>query len=216
MGTLATLAQGTGVVQGGALAVAAQMFGGAQALTQYLNPALVAAELGQPEGTPIQVVITGYQYSGLLGSYTASQAAAYLNGAWQDGQITDPATGEVLQAWPGQGAVAWGDDSSATLTVRYLKGQPWLAYLLVGLALAVVAVALYEILSGAGWNISKLNPTSSTGLGGTDVFGLPLWVWLAGGVALVALPWAVGQVSRYERADVSLLREERQARALRR
>lgn len=170
-----------------AAGVAEAFFGDPNSLGTIINPDILAAEASANEGDMLQLVLTNFTaYVPFQGQVSqAGTAANWLNS--HAAQVNDPATGEVLQPWAQYAPlIAWGDDSTATLTLRWRKGQDWLLFLLVALAIGVTALLLYLALGGSGYTLSKVlsNLTSPGGLGGTTLFGIPLWLWGLGALAL--------------------------------
>lgn len=202
------IASGTGAVVGlastarDALAAA---FGSPSAVAKIIAPQLYAAERNEPDGTQMQVVFSGF--TGPFGGSLAGSAASKLNAAWLAGKIMDPATGEQLKGWPGASMIATGDDSTATLTVRWVRGQIWIVYLLWAMAGALAIYFLYSALRHSHWAVSilsALNPTNPQGLGGAKLFGVPLYLWAGGAAAAVIVPFGEERLSVYERAKRSM------------
>jgi hypothetical protein len=187
-----------------AAAIAESFFGDPSSLQQIINPDILAAEASANEGDRLSLVLSNFRaYVPTQGMVSeAGAAAAWLNG--HVGSVMDPATGETLQPWPEYGPqIAWGDDSTATLTIRWRKGQDWLLILLVVLAAGILAALLYLALGGSKYTLSKWlsGLTSPGGLGGISVFGIPLWLWGLGIVGLYFAPDLVRGVRRIERAE---------------
>jgi len=161
-------------------------------LTGPLSPPVVnawlqQAEAGQPEGAQLSLTIQS------LGAW-APLAADYLNTQFAQGAITDPATGEALQAWPGATQIAYADASTGQLELQWVKGQPW-AWILVGMLVAgIVAYLFYQALANAPWQMAAHHvptPTAQTPggfvwFGGNPfrIMGLP-WYWVVGGVVVL-------------------------------
>ena len=101
-----------------------------QEIYKITNPLLIQTELGQPEGTPLQLVITNLN--------NASHLASQLNQKYQAGQLKDAGTGEPLEAWAGYHTVAQA--SGTTLTLRWRKGQPFVVVLAYALVIIIFAI----------------------------------------------------------------------------
>jgi len=179
--------------------------------TPTINTALAAAEAGQPEGAQLTLTIDG------LGAW-AGLAASRINAQYAAGAITDPASGEAIQAWPGATTLASVGANDA-LVLQWVKGQPW-AFILVGLLIAaIVAFAFYEAMANAPWKMTAQTTATGQGAGvplaGAPMFGgqpfrvfwLP-WYWAAVGVGVLAAgPWVIERVAR----GTESVEEERQA-----
>jgi hypothetical protein len=124
----------------------------------FVNPVAVQAEAGQPEGTQIELDITGWTF---LGTDYSSTVAGYINQYWQSGEFT--VNGETMKAWPGNSQVALGGGN--TLTVRYVKGQIWILYVAVAIAIILGVLYIVQYLTGQTWSMSKTVGATSTGGG---------------------------------------------------
>lgn len=179
------------------------------------NQAVLNAEAGLPEGAYVELTIDAVN--------AASQVVAGLNGRYQNGQITYPGTGELIQGWPAYpGSIAFLTSGGQGVILRWRKGQPWVIILLA--ALLVVAVVVFISLQRS--NYSMQTPATSAGGGppavglttgkfvwlgvgprGTfRIFGIP-WYWVAGGAGLAG----VGAGAAYVYGKV----EEGEAEAIR-
>lgn len=187
-----------------AAGVAEAFFGDPNSLRTIINPDVLAAEANAGEGDMLQLVLTNFTaYVPFQGQVSqAGNAASYLNS--HASQVNDPATGEVMQPWQQYAPlIAWGDDSTATLTLRWRKGQDWLVILLVVLAIGVTALLLYLALGGSGYTLSKIvsSLTNPGGLGGTDLFGVPAWLWVLGVVVVWLSPDLLRDYRQLRRAE---------------
>lgn len=199
------IASGTGAVVGlvdtakDALLAA---FGSPVAVARIISPQLYAAEANEPDGTQMQVVFTNF--TGPLGGSMAGSVATKLNAAYASGKIMDPATGEPMLAWPGQDYIATADDANATLTIQWVRGQIWIVYILWALVGAATIFFIYSALHRAKWAVSilrQINPTSPTSaVGSAQLFGVPVYLWLAGVGAAIAIPFGEERLSVYDRA----------------
>ncbi len=145
------------------------ILGNYQPLMTYVNQDVVNAESGLAEGTLVQVFLNGW---GVTAGFTADS----INGMWGRGQVNDPATGELMAAWPGASEIAYvqGD----TIVLRWVKGQPWIFWIVV----ALILLGLLYLLFSTSYSMQKVAKTA-TGvltLGGI----VPWWV---GGLAVVGL-----------------------------
>jgi hypothetical protein len=157
-----------------------------------VNAAVTGAENDLPEGAQVQLVLTGL--TGPFGGSLAGQMAGAITQAWARGQIVN-VDGTTLQPWPGAGAVAYPDDASATLTLRWIKGQPWV-WVLVGVLLAVTAIAVYTALRNGGYSMSTLSAGASVVSWAVRNW----WVFPVGAAALAILPFATREVRAEQRA----------------
>lgn len=181
--------------------------------TAVLNTDLKTAELNQPEGMRLVLTVTQF---GQWAQWVGSQ----INAKFLKGEIVDPSSGTALVAWPEYShQVAWGDDTTGTLTLRWVKGQPF-AYIILGVVVALAGILLWRSLATAGWSMQKaqLPAVGPTFLGGNDpmfggangnVFWVPWWIALSGGAVLAATPWAYQKIVEIEQdrvADVAARR----------
>lgn len=213
---LTTVVSRTGVVTNigttsGAIIQAAM--GSPGAIAQVLQPDILAAEKREPDGTYFQLVLTGFRTP--LGSL-AGTAGQNLNKAFvlQSPSLRDPATGELVIPWPQYpDRIAFWDDATATLTLRWIRGQEFAPVILYGLAILIGFVVLYLVLRAVGVNLSIFNPTNpNSPVGKTPLFGVPLWAWLAGIGAAVLIPYGEQRAATYESAAAKLNRAEHQIR----
>ncbi len=180
----------------------------AQAL---VNPALIQAENATPEGTPIQLVVTGLSDPPLVGSQ-ASNLANALNQAAAAGTLVN-VDGTTIQPWAAGYPVAYADDATATLTVQWVKGQPWV-WIVVGVALAVLGVVLYHLLTKSPYALTAFETSGGSAIAGIGSFVLHNWGWLllgAAGVAAgaVVVPRAIRSVAEVRESENELHYAER-------
>jgi len=145
------LASGTGIYQplvtvpiSAAIAIAT---GHWSELANVVNPILQQAEANQPEGEMMQLDLTGWTIP-FIGN-VGDRVAAHINTLWDEGKIYDPATGAVPRAWPGATQIASYEPSSDTLVLRWVKGQPFIAWIIGGIL--VVLGLLYIVHLVSGW-----------------------------------------------------------------
>ncbi len=123
----------------------------------FVNAAAYQAETDQPEGTQIELDISGWTF---LGTDYSSTVASYINGYWSQGQFQ--VNGEDMQAWPGASQIAYGGND--TLTVQYVKGQIWILYLALAIGIIIGILLLVQYFTGQVWGVSKnVGSTESTG-----------------------------------------------------
>lgn len=162
-----------------------------QEIRNITNPLLIQTELGQPEGTPLQLIITNLN--------NASQLASQLNQKYQAGQLKDAGTGEPLEAWAGYSTVAQA--SGTTLTLRWRKGQPFIVPLLWGLVVIIAIIGIYFLirqLMGAHWSLSKSLLPSTSHPASNAPLGVPWWEWIAGAAVVVLVgPFAYHEYDRW-------------------
>jgi hypothetical protein len=130
-------------------------------LESFVNQAAYQAEAGQPEGAAIELDISGWTF---LGTDYSQQVANEINSYWQQGEFT--VNGEDMQAWPGASQIAYGGND--TLTVQYLKGQIWVLYIALAVALVFVALYLVQYFTGQSWSVGVNSATTTS-------TGMPLW-----------------------------------------
>ncbi len=173
----------------------------AAAATSLVNQEALTAEADLPEQTRVLCVLTGLV--GPFGGSLASQFAAAVTNAWHKGQLTQD--GEQLQAWPEYpSTIAWPDDSNASVTLRWVKGQPWLAIVVVvGIVLLALVIGAYILGRQTGYSVSSVGSSSnSTGLPNPVPWLLKNWWVIPVGLgALAAAPFVVRQVRETEEAE---------------
>lgn len=150
-----------------------------QQILNITNPLLIQTELSQPEGTPLQLVITNYSQ--------ASTVATNLNNQYQAGKLVDQPTGEKLQAWAGYSTIAQA--SGSTLTIRWRKGQPFIVPIIWGIVIIAAIIGIYLIikeLEGSPWSLSKSATTAA--VTATGPLGVSWWEWIAGGAVVIFVP----------------------------
>jgi len=157
----------------------------ASELEQFINPAAYQAEAGQPEGAQIELDISGWT---IFGTDYSQTVADQINNYWQQGQFT--VNGESMQAWPGANQIAYGGND--TLTVQYLKGQIWILWIALAIAVAVWLYGLLQSFTGGqSWSLGV--NSASVAKGGISGWwaNLPLWekigFFFFAGVAIVGL-----------------------------
>lgn len=125
------------------------------ALANYVNQTLQQREESLPEGSKVEMQITGW--SGL-----APNVAQSLNQAWAGGQVINPITNEMVQPWseyPNQ--IAWS--SGDTVIIRTTKMQIQIVWVIVQLAAFVIAaVYIWNLLRSARGLASMFAPPGST------------------------------------------------------
>lgn len=187
-------------------------------LAQYVNPALAQAEANLPEQTMVQLDITGWStWFGSAAQYIASQ----IQSAWQSGKIVDPNTGQTPPTWSGtqwDGVFASGDDTTDTVSLRWVKGLEFLVVVVIGL-LVLLAIALIVVVlqrSNAGTMYSATHPSSPGGSGLNLVTELT-WVeknayWLLPATGLLVVsPFVLRKVAETREAENALTAAERGA-----
>lgn len=169
-----------------------------------VNTHLVQAETAQPEGTPMQLVLTGLT-DPLTGGSIAGRLAAGVNQDWSQGKIryTD---GELIPAWSGASQIAYANDQSATLTLQWVKGQPWV-WVIVGVLLAIAAVSLYRVLAHGGYTLSAASSLSKAVISAGSLLIKNWPITLGVAAVLVTAPFVVRHVAEAREA----VNEERYA-----
>jgi len=180
------------------------------ALVGYFNSALVSALQGLPEQTRVELDISGWT---VAGQSLASYAAQQINSAWASGRIDY--NGEAVQPWPEYPTqVAWGDDSTATVTIRVLKAQ-WEAILFVAIGILVV-VAVWILWDNwrspsTPWTAQVAYQQGTTPpLTGQGVLAWAArnWAWLLLGAGVLAAgPWAFRQFRRLREEETQYASE---------
>lgn len=177
-------------------------------LVAYVNGQLQAALQSLPEGTRVELTIGGWTLPGI--GPVASRAAGEVNSAWAGGQIDYQ--GEPVHAWPEYpNQVAWGDDSTATVTIRTLVGQ-WQAVLFVLIGVLVVAAVwvLWDNWSqpSTSWQARSAVPQQPSGVPSPSSVLAWLgrnWPWMViGAGAAAAAPFVIRSVARVREAENEL------------
>ena len=170
-------------------------------LDTYVNQEIRTIENGLPEMTPVQLVMPGLQ-----GNATAWAQA--IDQQWQQGKIQWQ--GEKLLAWPNATQVAYSDPQGNTLTMQWLKGQPW-GWIIVGILVAIMIVYELNVIRGSQYNLTAYTPATvtpgTTTTPGQAAGGILSWIvknWqisalVAGG--LIAAPFVVRHVAATREAE---------------
>jgi hypothetical protein len=172
---------------------------------QLVNAELRRAEAGLPEGTRVELVLTGLY---TVQNIKPSDLAYRINLAKIEGKIVDPDTGEAIHPWPEHGnTIAWANDAAGTLTLRWLKGVAWtwrIVWYLVGvILLGLAAYYIYKMLHASGWTIFKVVEKKKNGGWVVTPFGWVLFGLGAFGLLAVA-PWAMRKIAAAIRAGREL------------
>lgn len=187
---------------------------GLSAFYGLVNDALKAAEASVPEGTRIEL-----RLSGLTGGpKKPSELATLINYEYARGNIRDPNTGEVIRYWPENRdviAVAW-DDAAGTLVLRWLKGIAWVWVIIALIVIGFAIYGVYTMLRRAGWWAATATPVADGGGGGggitipaPKIWGLSIWTWAAIVAAFAVSPWVLRKTADFIRARRELERAEK-------
>lgn len=142
-------------------------------LTDFVNRAIIDAEASQPEGTKMEMVISGW-VNPITGTDYSGDVAGWLNTQWLNGSIKGE-SGRAIIPWaeyPDQ--IAWADQNQVTL--RWTKWQIGGPFLVLYIAAGLIALAI--ILNWIGnflkpWRMGAQPP--SGGIGGTSQSTLVTW-----------------------------------------
>lgn len=181
------------------------------------NQAVSRAEAGQPEGQRIRLQIDSVNL--------ASTVISQVNSAYQNGQIKDPSTGELVQGWPEYpGQVAFSFNGGNGIELRWLKGQIW-AYIIVALVIAVIAVIVFESLKSSPYRMQVPGSAGKTGTGAPAsapffgfmngqlyLFYVPWYVTALGVGALAVAPWILDRLGAFEHGEASLVEGRQELR----
>lgn len=185
-------------------------------LVPYVNAALLAAETNLPEGTRVEMEISGWATP--LGS-SAQLVASTLQSAYQQGRIVDPESGQPPEAWPEYpGQIFWGDDATDTLTVRALKAQPPVVaiWIVVGLLALVAAVLVWDALHASTWRASSASAAVAKAAVGVLSWAVGHWYLVLGGAAVLAVaPWALREHAALRAAEAQEIDASRSLRRAR-
>lgn len=117
--------------------------GGISSFVGLINPAIISAEEGQPEGTKIEMVISGWS-NPLTGTDYSADVANYLNSQWYAGYILN-SEGVPVIPWPEYPyQIAWGGGDQIVL--RWVKGGIGGPFLLLWAAAAIVIIGLIAVI----------------------------------------------------------------------
>ena len=186
------------------------------ARVKLVNQDIVKTETGLPEGTRCMLVIEGLRDP--FGNSMASQMAQQLQQEFEYGEIKDPATGDKIIPWPEHPTqIAWADDSAASITLRWVKGQPF-AWILVGVAIVIIGIIIYNSMRSSKYSMSSATNAVSTGSGiigvgasGPTIFGVPVWpnaVLIGTGIALA--PAAIGWYGKTQHNRAQAIEAQRE------
>lgn len=188
-------------------------------LRTIVNSSVIEVEESQPEGQRLELTIRGLTIP-LLGS-RASYLAGKIQELWLSGQIRDP-EGKNVAPWPEYpNQIAWGDDQTDTLTLRWQKWFTWgwvIAGFLLGLA---VGIGAYNLFRKSDYTMQSATPKQQQQQEKqpgqpTNIIGWLLQNWqlvLLGLGALAIAPFAVRQVAALRRARTELEEAEAEAEA---
>lgn len=194
---------------------------------QLVNAELRRAEAGLPEGTRVELVLTGLY---TVQNIKPSDLAYRINLAKIEGKIVDPDTGEAIHPWPEHGnTIAWANDAAGTLTLRWLKGVAWtwrIVWYLVGvILLGLAAYYIYKMLHASGWTMFKVIEKEEIPVDGKEEClrkggtwdeatkkcykkVITPWGWLLIGIGALGLlavtPWVIRKVAAAVRAKQEL------------
>lgn len=169
-------------------------------LVGFVNQAIISAEVSQPEGTRMEMVINGWS-NPVTGTDYSEDAANWLNGQWSAGNVKGE-EGTPITPWPEYpDQVAWGGGNQVVL--RWVKMQIGGPFLILYLVAGLVALAI--ILNWIGnflkpWQMSATPP--SGGGGGTTPswwdrlsFGEKALIVCGGVVATFFIVWFLAERS---------------------
>lgn len=147
-----------------------------QTAAGLVNQRIQQIETGEPEGQRNVLVIEGW-------GGQAGTAANAVNSRFQAGTLvnTDGSRNVAWPEYPHQ--IAWATSNGDTLTLRWIKGQPW-AFILIGVLIVGLGYAVYRILTGSRYTLQTASPASGSGRAGSG------FVWFGGSpFRIVGLPW---------------------------
>ena len=162
-------------------------------LESLVNQDISQAETDEPEGQRIELDITGLDGQ-------AAWVAGQIQNYYADGDIK-ASDGSVITPWPEYpGQIAWGDSSTDTLTLRWVKEDPFV-WILVGVLIVALGVGIYYVLTNSSYSMSAANPSSSqNSSSSTPTVSSSIewllknaWWLLPGAGVLAALPWLIRQ-----------------------
>lgn len=176
--------------------------GQTQQLAAYVNAEMVTAETNLPEQSEVQLDLRGWQTA--LGS-GAQFVASQIQAQYEAGNVVYPglngAPDEIPQTWGGF-AFAVGDDATDTVTLRWVKAQPFLPWVVVGIVLAVAVVAVVYLLEHGTATMSSNNPSAGSVVATTASFLVRNLWWEVPTVAAVAVaPYIVRKLAAIREAE---------------
>ena len=182
-----------------------------QSLDGIVNNVLNTADVSMPEGTPMELVMPNLQGH-------ATEWAQALDAQWQKGKIRYSDTGQQVKPWPGASQIAYAPDSN-TMILQWLKEGPEVAWIVVGVLVAILLYVYISTLRASPYTLSAYTATTAAGTGttpttpsGTTVLAWLgknwAWVVLAGG-GLAAAPFVVRSFAHTEEGVNELHAAER-------
>ncbi len=174
--------------------------GQSQQLAAYVNAEMVAAETNLPEQSEVQLDLQGWQTA--LGS-GAQFVASQIQAQYQAGNVVYPGLAsepsEIPQTWGGF-PFAVGDDATDTVTLRWLKAQPFLPWVVVGIVLAVAVVAVVYLLEHGTATMSS--DTAAAAVVRAGSFIVKNWAWeLPLAAAAIVAPAVIRKVAQLREAE---------------
>jgi len=184
--------------------------------TSYvLNHAMLAAEANLPEGARVQLLLPR------LDPATAQAMVDYVQTAFLQGRLRDPATGRAIVPWPDTpGVIADVPVGTPdTVRLRWIKGQ-WQIAVIIALVVTglITIVVLLNELHQSPWTLQAATPTP-TGIpafGGSPfrIFWVPWYDALPIAAGLAVAPVILHQIARTEAGVAETVQEQRTLAAL--
>jgi hypothetical protein len=176
------------------------------ALGNYINEDMRQAEENLPEGTRVELQITGWTV--FYGS-AADAVASQIQAAFAAGKVIDSSTGQPPATWPEYPyTLAEGDDATDTVILRWVKEGPELVVVLVAIII-ILAVVIY-LLMHAGWQAQSATPQGGAppaeppGLSFLEFLAKNWPLLLIGGLALASAPFVIHELAKTREAEVEL------------
>lgn len=172
---------------------------------QALKNAMYQAEKNLPEHTPVELQMhVNTVYVPILGQKSLAQYfATQVNNYVQTHTVK--VDNETITPWPGNSVIAFGDDSTSTLTVKWVKGQEFILAIIDILS----SIAPYAIGSYIAYTLIHLIEKWFFGSSGSPLS--PKNIGLSAGIlaALVLGPLAIREVGSIVGAERKLVRAVR-------
>lgn len=217
--TLATQAKNGPVVQQLSLAQYTELSGEylinypafVASLDGIVNSVLKTADVSMPEGTPMELILPNLQGH-------ATEWAQALDAQWQQGKIRYSDTGQKVKPWPGASQIAYAPNSN-TMVLQWLKEGPEVAWIVVGVLVAILLYVYVSTLRSSPYTLSAYTPATGTGTtgttpapSGTTILAVLAknWAWVALAVGgLAAAPFVVKSLAHTEEGANELKAAER-------
>lgn len=187
-----------------------------------INAQIKSIELGQPEGTlmELRIILPAVKLPFLgtewVADTAASRIASTLNARYARGTLADPATGEKLRLWPAPFHYPVAVASGNTVTLRWVKLQAF-AYIMVGMLLGALGYLAWRYLNRSAWTLAGSTSTAGRGTtkGPYKILGFIPWYWAAAGAVAIGIPSGLAYEAWVDRNRAAVVKSQHEIAALR-